>query len=80
MDVVEDDEQGVRAGPEVEQRDERLEETQPRLRLVTGLRRRLSLAELREHLGQLRDHRAELGAQGTEILFVELGPDRLDER
>ena len=80
VDVIEDDEQGVRAGPEVEQRDERLEEAQPRLRLVTGLRRRLPLAELREHLGQLRDHRAELGAQGTEILFVELCPDRLDER
>ena len=80
VDVVEDDEQGVRAGPEVEQRDERLEEAQPRLRLVTRFRRGLSLPELREHLGQLRHHRAELGAQRVEVLLVELRPDRLDER
>ena len=80
VNVVEDDKQGVRAGPEVEQRDERFEETQPGLSLVTRFRRGLSGPELREHLGQLRDHRAELGAQGAEILFVELGPDRLDER
>ena len=79
VDVVEDDEEGVRAGPEVEQRDERLEEAQPRLRLVTRFRRGLSLPELWEHLGQLRHHRAELGAQGVEVLLVELRPDRLDE-
>ena len=74
VDVVEDDEQGLRAGPEVEQRDERLEEAQPRPRLVTRFRRGPALAELWEDLGQLRHHRAELGAQRVEILRVELRP------
>ena len=45
---------------------------QPRLSLVTRFRRGLSLPELWEDLGQLRHHRAELGAQRVEILRVEL--------
>jgi hypothetical protein len=80
MDVVEDQEQRVLARPELEQGDDRLEETELRLSRVAPDCRCGSFAELREHLGQLRHHRAEVGAHGGRVLLGQAVPDRFDER
>ncbi len=78
VEVVEDEQLGARVRPEVEQRDEGLEEPQLRLGRVAG-RGGGAVAELREDLRELRDHRSELGAQSARVLLVQPLADRLDE-
>ena len=68
------------ARPELEQGDDRLEETELRLSRVAADGRCGSFTELREHLGQLRRHRAEVGAHGGRAFLGEAIPDRFDER
>ena len=80
VNVVENDEQPTLARPELEERDDRLEHAQLRLRWISHRRRLSAVAELRKQLPQLPGHLPELGAQEREVMLAELVPDRLDER
>ena len=80
VDVVEHQHQTPIAGPQVEQRHERLEEPLLGLRRIPGGRSRRPVRELREQLRQLSGRRAELDAQGGGVGLVEAVPHRLDER
>ena len=80
MHVVENDEQGLGARPQLQQRDDRLEEAHLRLSRIAAGGRRRPLTELRKDLAQLCRHRTELGADERGFVIAEAAPDRLDKR
>jgi hypothetical protein len=80
VDVVEHEQQPTITRPLLEQRDDRLEHAQLRLRRVARRRGRSAVPELREQLRQLRGHRPQAFPHLGEILRTELVPDRFYER